>query len=59
MVHWRRNWQPTPVFMPGEHYEQYEKAKIYDKTSEDEQPPPPPQARRYPILFWRRVEGNY
>ena len=30
MVHWRRKWQPTPVFLPGEPHEQYEKAKSYD-----------------------------
>ena len=36
MVDWRRNWQHTTVFMPGEHHELYEKAKIYDKTPEDE-----------------------
>ena len=36
MVHWRRNWQHTIVFMPGERHELYEKAKIYDKTPEDE-----------------------
>ena len=27
MVHWRRKWQPTPVFLLGESHEQYEKAK--------------------------------
>ena len=30
MVHWRRKWQPTLVFLPGEPHEQYEKAKSYD-----------------------------
>ena len=34
MVHWRGKSQPTPVFLPGEPHEQYEKAK--DRTSEDE-----------------------
>ena len=29
-VHWRREWQTTPVFLPGEPNEQYEKAKRYD-----------------------------
>ena len=38
MVHWRRNWQRTTVFMPGEYHEHYEKAKIYDKTPADEPP---------------------
>ena len=30
MVHWRREWQTTPVFLPREPHEQYEKAKRYD-----------------------------
>ena len=30
VVHWRRKWQPTPVFLPQESHEQYEEAKIYD-----------------------------
>ena len=30
MVHWRRKWQPIPVFLPQESPEQYEKAKRYD-----------------------------
>ena len=34
MVHWRRKWQPTPAFLPGERHEEYEKAK--GRTSEDE-----------------------
>ena len=29
-VHWRREWQIIPVFLPGERHEQYEKAKRYD-----------------------------
>ena len=27
VVHWKREWQSTPVFLPGEHHEQYEEAK--------------------------------
>ena len=27
VVHWRRKWQPTPVFLPQEPYEQYKKGK--------------------------------
>ena len=27
VVHWRREWQTTSVFLPGEPHEQYEKAK--------------------------------
>ena len=30
MVHWRRDRQITPVFLPQEPHEQYEKAKRYD-----------------------------
>ena len=30
MVHWRREWHTTLVFLPREHHEQYEKAKRYD-----------------------------
>ena len=33
-ISWRRKWQPTPVFFPGEPNEQYEKAKSI--TAEDE-----------------------
>ena len=36
MVHWRREWQSTPVFLPGEHHEQYEEAK--HMTLEDKPP---------------------
>ena len=36
MVHWRREWQTTSVFLPLEPHEQYEKAK--DKTLKDELP---------------------
>ena len=27
MIRWRREWQTTSVFLPGEFHEQYEKAK--------------------------------
>ena len=30
MVHWRREWQTTSVFLPSEPHEQYEKAKRQD-----------------------------
>ena len=30
MVHWRRKWQSTPLFLLQESYEQDEKAKGYD-----------------------------
>ena len=34
VVHWRRKWQTTAVFLPGEPQEQYEKKK--DTIPEDE-----------------------
>ena len=33
-MRWRRKWQPTPVFLPGEPHEQYEKAKRYEALDE-------------------------
>ena len=36
MAHWRREWQTTSVFLPGEPHEQYDKAKIM--TLNDELP---------------------
>ena len=30
VVHWRREWQTTSVFLPWEFHEQYEKAKRWD-----------------------------
>ena len=36
VVHWRREWQTTPVFLPWEAHEQYDKKK--DKMPEDEPP---------------------
>ena len=38
MVHWRREWQTTPVFLPLEPHEQHEKAKRYDTPRGDEPP---------------------
>ena len=54
MDHWRNKWQLTPVLLPQEPHEQYEKAKK-KKKPEDESP----KVRRCPIFYWRRVEGNY
>ena len=34
VVHWRREWQTTSVFLPWEPHEQYEKAKRYDNEIE-------------------------
>ena len=33
VVPWRREWQTTPVFLPQEPHEQYEKAKRWDPQS--------------------------
>ena len=49
VVHWRREWQTTSIFLPWEHYEQYEKAKRYDTERWT------PQVSRYPICYWRRA----
>ena len=46
MVHWRRKWQLTPIFLPEEPYEQYEKSKRYDNTEKST-----PQVRRCPIFY--------
>ena len=32
VVHWRREWQPTPIFLAGKPNRQYDKAKRYDTT---------------------------
>ena len=34
IVHWRRKWQTTPVFLLQEPHEQSEKAKRYDMEDE-------------------------
>ena len=49
MIHWRKEWQPTPGFLPREPHGQYEKAERYD--TEDE----PPQVRKCPVCYWRRA----
>ena len=36
MVHWRREWQTTSVFLPGEPHEHYEREN--DRTLKDELP---------------------
>ena len=53
MAHWRRKWQPTPVFLPQEPHEQYEKAKRHDTERQS------PQVGRCPIYYWGRAESNY
>ena len=50
VVHWRREWQTTSVFLPWEPHEQYEKAKWQDTERGT------PQVRRGPKCYWRSVE---
>ena len=50
MVHWRRKWQPIPVFLSGEPNGQYKKAKVYDIGRWDS------QVGWCPISYWGRVE---
>ena len=50
VVHWRREWQTTAVFLPLEPHEQYEKVKRQDTERWT------PQVGRCPICYWRSVE---
>ena len=50
VVHWRREWQITSVFLPWEPHEQYKKAKWQDIERGT------PQVDRCPICYWRSVE---
>ena len=50
VVHWRREWQTTSVFLPWEPHEQNEKAKMIDNQRGT------PQVGRCPICYWRLVE---
>ena len=50
VVHWRREWQTTSVFLPWEPHEQYEKAKRCDTERWT------PQVSTCPIYYWRSVE---
>ena len=50
VVHWRREWQTTSVFLPWEPHEQYEKAKSLDTERWN------PQVGRCPICYLRSVE---
>ena len=50
MVHWKREWQTTSIFLPWEPHEQYDKAKRYDTERWT------PQISRCPINYrekWR------
>ena len=50
VVHWRREWQTTSVFLPWEPHEQYEKAKRHNTERWT------PQVGRCPIYYWGRAE---
>ena len=50
VVHWRREWQTTSVFLLWEPHEQYEKAKWQDTERGTH------QVGRCPICYWRSVE---
>ena len=52
VAHWKREWQITPVFLPQESHEQYEKAKRHDTGSWA----PRPQVSRHPVCYWARAE---
>ena len=49
VVHWRREWQTTSVFLPWEPHEQYAKAKWEDTERGT------PQVGRCPICYWRSM----
>ena len=51
VVHWRREWQNTSVFLLWEPHEQYEKAKWYDERWT-------PQVGKCPRCYWKRVKNN-
>ena len=50
VVHWKREWQTTSVFLPWEPHEQYEKAK-WQNTERGT-----PQVCRCPICYWISVK---
>ena len=55
MVHWRREWQIIPVFLPGEPHEQYENSKRYDMEDE------PPRLKGVQYVTgeeWRTITSN-
>ena len=56
MVHWRRNWQSTPVFLLQEPHEQMKIQK--DMTPEGEPPPPPPDAQYASGVEWRVITNS-
>ena len=54
MVHWRREWQTTPVFLPPKlpKHEQYEKVERYDTGRL------PPQVTKCPLCYWGKSGGQ-
>ena len=50
VVHWRREWQTTSVFLPWEPHEKYEKTKRYTTERWGH------WVSRSPICHWKRVE---
>ena len=52
VIHWRREWQITSVFLPWEHHKQYEKAKRYDTERWT------PQVGMCPIYYWEEWRKN-
>ena len=50
IVHWRREWQTTSLFLPWEPHEQYEKTKRYDTERWMA------QVDRCPICYWIRMK---
>ena len=64
MVHWRREWQTTSVFLPWEVHEEYEKAKRYDterwtpqvngdqwRNSSGKNEEVEPKQKQYPVVY--------
>ena len=52
VVHWRREWQTTSVFLPWECHKQHEKSKRQDTERWT------PQVGRHPICCWRSGRNN-
>ena len=52
MIQWKRKWQTTPVFLPQEPHEQYEKAKRYGTGRWT------PQVGRCPVCYWEEQRAT-
>ena len=58
-VHWRREWQTTPVFLPPEPYEMYEKAKKMWHQKISSLPNPWPEGVQYASAEeWRAINNS-